>query len=149
MDNLFNSKKLYSAGYAERTLMVGVCRINHRGLCPSIIQKEEKNPARAEKLRGTTNVALLKDDPSCPDLSSISTYYTKPVLMLPTIAEKIGWIAKGRKVWSKEKNEYANVSFLRLNMINDYNYQIGDVDIADQLHGSYRPDHWLQNNKWW
>ena len=26
---------------------------------------------------------------------------------------------------------------------------MGDVDIADQLRGTYRPDHWLRNRKWW
>ena len=58
-------------------------------------------------------------------------------------------IEKKRNVWSKEDDKHIDIVFLRLNMIDDYNSQMGDVDIADQLRGSYRPDHWLRNRKWW
>ena len=33
--------------------------------------------------------------------------------------------------------------------INDYNHQMGDVDVADQLRKNYRFDHWLRKRKWW
>ena len=41
------------------------------------------------------------------------------------------------------------MKFLRLNVNDDYNYGMGGADIADQICGSYRFDHWLQNYKWW
>lgn len=45
------------------------------------------------------------------------------------------------------KNEWLN--FLQFNQIDDYNNNMGDVDLADQLQGTYRLDHWVQNRKWW
>ena len=59
MDNLFNSKKLYTALYMAECLAHGVARTSGRGIPPSIIQREEKNKVAAEKLRGTTMAARL------------------------------------------------------------------------------------------
>jgi len=36
-----------------------------------------------------------------------------------------------------------------MNFIHKYNSEMGDVDLADQLRGSYRVDHWIRNRKWW
>ncbi len=45
-------------------------------------------------MRGTTKVAILKDDPAVKDLLSISVYDTKHVHMLSTIVESVKWIPK-------------------------------------------------------
>jgi hypothetical protein len=50
MDNLFNSKKLYTALHMAECLGHGVAQTSGRGIPPSIIQREEKNKAAAEKL---------------------------------------------------------------------------------------------------
>jgi hypothetical protein len=34
-------------------------------------------------------------------------------------------------------------------MNNDYNIDMGHVDVADQLRGNYRMDHWQRQYKWW
>jgi len=41
------------------------------------------------------------------------------------------------------------MKFLRMGFIDNYNKTMGDVDIADQLRGSYRFDMWVRNRKWW
>ena len=79
MDNLFNSVKLYSALYRANALAHGVARTNGRGVPAAIIQKEEKNKDRAEKLHGTTKAARLDNLPGCPGMLAVSTYDTKPV----------------------------------------------------------------------
>jgi hypothetical protein len=50
MDNLFNSHKLFAVLYQAKALAHGVVRAHGRGLPLAIVQKEEKNVARAEQL---------------------------------------------------------------------------------------------------
>jgi hypothetical protein len=100
MDNLFNSVKLFQALYQAKAMGHGVARTSGRGVPPSVIQKEEKNKDRAEKLRGMTLAARLVHLPKCPDVQAVSTYDTKPVHLLSTAAETVEWIVKEKKVWS-------------------------------------------------
>lgn len=41
------------------------------------------------------------------------------------------------------------MGFLRLNMNDGYNVDMGHVDVADQLRGNYRMDRWQRQYKWW
>jgi hypothetical protein len=66
--------------------------------------RRRKNRDCVEKLRETTHTARLANFPGCPDMLAISTYNTKPVHILSTVAESVEWIAKERKVW--DANEY-------------------------------------------
>ena len=149
MDNLFNSVKLFEGLYRAKALAHGVARTNGRGVPSTIIQKEEKNKDLAEKLRGTTKAAKLNHNPGCPDVLAVSTYDTKPVHILSTAAESVEWIVKQKKVWSTMEKKKSLFKFLRLNVIEDYNMNMNSTDIADQLRGVYRPDHWMRHRKWW
>ena len=93
-------------------------------------------------------VAVLKGDSQCPDLVATSVYDTKPVHFLSMSAESIKWIKK-RDVYDKVKKGIVNAEFLRLNINDDYNYQMGHVDDADQLRNYYRMNHWMRKTKWW
>jgi hypothetical protein len=124
------------------------------GLAGSIVarvQKEEKNVAQAEQLRGTTKTkaARLMDSQNCPDLLAALVYDTKPVHLLSTVADCVEWTVMRKKVWSQKEKKKDFVQSLRLNMIDDYNHHMNSVDIADQLGGVYRPDHCMRNRKWW
>jgi hypothetical protein len=121
MDNLFNSHKLFGTLYQAEVLAHGVAWTNGRGLPLSIIQKEEKNRDRAEKLRGTTWAARLADSPDCPNLMVVSVYDTKPVHLLLTAADCVEWIVKQKTVWSVLEREKTFMKFLRLNVIDKYN----------------------------
>ena len=41
------------------------------------------------------------------------------------------------------------MKYLWLNVIDDYNNNMNSTDIANQLSGSYRPDRWMRQRKWW
>ena len=149
MDNLYNSEKLFSALFIAESLAHGVVRTYARGFPSDILQKEEKNKDRAEKLRGTTMAARLINSDACPDLLAISLYDTKPVHLLSTTASEVRWMVKHRKVWSTAVQKMAMMKYLRLNVIEEYNNNMNSTDIADQLRGNYRPDRWMRQRKWW
>jgi hypothetical protein len=148
-DNLFNSVKLFQALYEAKALGHGVARTSACRVLTLIIQKEEKNKDQSEKLCGTTKAARLVHLPGCPDVLAVSTYDTKPVHLLSTVAKMVEWIVKEKKVWSATDNIKSLIKFLRLNVIEDYNMHMNSTDIANQLRGVYRPDHWMRNRKWW
>ena len=145
MDNLFNSRKLFTALYRAKCLAHGVVRTTGRGLPPSVRQLEEKNLKEAIKLRGRTMAAKLVNSKDCPDLFACSVYDTKPVHMLSTTEESMYWVVKKRKVWSAVHREIREMGFLRLNFIDNYNNNMNGADVADQLRNQYRPDHWMCN----
>ena len=56
---------------------------------------------------------------------------------------------KEKIVYNLDTGATEVLKFLRMNNIHNYNFTIGNVDIVDQLRGSYRVYHWLCNSKWW
>jgi len=91
----------------------------------------------------------LEGDVECPDLLAIMFYDSKPVHFLSTVAESIMWIRKERRVWSTSRGENTMVKFLRLDVTDNYNNNMGSVDLADQYQNHYRIDFWLRFYKWW
>ena len=100
MDNLFNSRKLFTVLYLAKCMAHGVTRSSGRGLCADIIQREEKYKKKAELLCGATKAARFLNYKECPDLLSVSIYNTKPVNMMSTVESDVSWVEKTRKVWS-------------------------------------------------
>jgi hypothetical protein len=100
-------------------------------------------------VRGTVKAAMLKGDKDCPDLLAVSIYDTKPVHFISMVAEKIDWLKKSRSVYDPDQSKMVALNYLRLNMIDEYNMDMGHVDLADQLRGNYRMDRWLRQYKWW
>jgi hypothetical protein len=149
MDNLFNSQKLFSALYLAKCLGHGVTRAHGRGIPDHIKQAVEMNAKKAEALKGTTTAARLINSTDSPDLLAICVYDNKPVHLLSMVAESVEWIAKKRNVYHRESRKMRMMSYLRLNVIDDYNNNMNNVDIADQLRGHHRPDHWMRHKKWW
>ena len=113
------------------------------------MQEELNNRKEQEKVRGTVITAELVGDSKCPSLIAVSVYDTKPVHFLSMSAENIKWVEKKREVYDRSIGRMTTMKFLRLNVNDEYNYGMGGVDIADQIRGSYRFDHWLRNYKWW
>jgi len=151
VDNLYISAKFCKDAYnhPKKIMMFGVARKSGRGLPSYVIQEELQNEKEKLKVRGTVKAAELIGDPDCPSLLAVSVYDTKPVHFLSSCAESIKWIEKKRKVFDKSTKRMKQMTFLRLNINDDYNYGMGGVDIADELRGSYRFDKWMRNYKWW
>jgi Transposase IS4 len=151
MDNLYLSAKFAKACYTHKLQIhiAGVTRKSGRGLPACVVQQEVNNKRQQMAVRGTVKAAVLKGDRDCPDLLAVSVYDTKPVHFISMIAENIDWIAKCRLVYDAEAAKMMELNYLRLNMVDDYNMDMGHVDLADQLRGNYRMDKWLRQYKWW
>ena len=152
MDNLFNSAKLARAAkkMPARVMTHGVVRVSGRGVPKCVIQNEVSKRTEQEKVRHTVHAAVVKGDSICDDLVCLSVYDTKPVYILTNACTEICWQEKKKKIWSKGQNGYVNGTFHRLNVIDFYNHNMGNVDLADQLRNYYRYDtSWHRNRKWW
>ena len=59
---------------------------------------------------------------------------------------ELEWIKKARKTIDPPSRERFDLPFFRLNIIDFYNYNIGNVDLTDQLRNHYRYDvNWHRN----
>jgi Transposase IS4 len=151
MDNLYLSAKFAKACYnhPKAVLIAGVTRKNGRGLPQHVLQEDDKNKKAQMAVRGTVKAAVLVGDRDCKDLLAVSVYDTKPVHFLSMVSETIKWVEKERTVYDPNEEKNVPVKFLRLNINDDYNNDMGHVDVADQLRGYYRMDHWQRQYKWW
>ena len=152
MDNLYMSAKFarLCMMMPQRVHIHGVTRPSNRGVPEAVKQKEVTSKVDLAKVRNTVKVAILKGDSVCQNLICVSLYDSKPVYLLTNACTEVKWIKKSRKVYSTKDQKYKTIIFHRLNVIDFYNYNMGNVDIADQLRNTYRYDtQWHRNRKWW
>ena len=104
-----------------------------------------------ERVRHTVKTAVIKGDEILKDLVSVSLYDTKPEHFLTSANPDLKWVEKGKKVYDSKQKKTVNIMlFYRLNIIDFYNHNMGNVDLAGQLRNHYRYDSaWLRNRKWW
>jgi hypothetical protein len=150
MDNLFNSVKLCQAAYClqKPVLIHGVLRKSGRG-CPPCVFQEEKTGKAAEAAKGTVKAAVLKGDSRSHDLVVASCYDQKPFYMISHSCERVTWTVIEKQVYSTALKATVPYQFLRWNLSDDYNFEMNDNDIADQLRLVYRLMRFQRNNKWW
>ena len=150
-DNLYNSAAFCKAAYnhPRKILCHGVTRLGMRGIPPSVQQTEVKNRNQQILVRGTVKAAVLQGDDDCPNLIASSVYDAKPVHNLSMVSNEVKWIEVTKDVYNVDSGEVESLKFLRLNHINQYNKEMGNVDLADQLRGTYRLDKNIRNRKWW
>ena len=151
VDNLYMSAKFCKNTHNHpcKIKLHGVTRKGGRGLHTSVLQEEVQNKVEQDKVRETVLAAELIGDSSCPRLLVVSVYDTKPVHFLTIAVERIFWREKIRAVYDKYSGAMKDITFHRLNINDDYNSGMGGADIADQIRGSYRFDHWMRRYKWW
>jgi hypothetical protein len=151
VDNLYTSARFFREAYIgkNKVLCHGVARKSGRGIPKSVIQEEMKKKTDQDRMRGTTKAAVLTNDPDIPDLVAFSVYDTKPVHFLSMACTGLKWIEKKKKVFDSHAQRSINMSFLRPEVTDMYNNDMNNVDIADQLRGTYRLDRWMRKRKWW
>ena len=93
-------------------------------------------------------VAELKGDPKCKGLLAISLYHQKPVYLLSNNVKTIEWVKKARKVYHNGRGKVIHIHYHWLNVINDYNFNMNNVDMTDHVYRSYAIDAWMRKRKW-
>jgi len=150
MDNLYQSQKFLCKMYEdEQVLCGGTCRTHLRGLPPHVIQKVETAKKRQAEVRGTCKASVLMNSPKSPNLLAISVYDTKPVHFLTFHEDCVRWKKCIKSVFNKASRRMEDVTFWRLQVIDNYNGSMGWVDVADQIRNYYRQDKNMRNRKYW
>jgi hypothetical protein len=134
MDNLFNSVKLARTAYSlpKPVLVHGVLRKSGRG-CPPCVLQEDKTGKAADATRGKVKAAVLKGDSMSSDLVVASCYDQKPFYMISSKCEEVSWKPVTKKLWSSRLKKQTDFTFLRWSLSHDYNFEMNDNDIVDQL----------------
>jgi hypothetical protein len=69
--------------------------------------------------------------------------------MISHSCEKVSWTPVTKKVWSSNLKKLVDYSFLHWNLSNNYNFEMSNNNIADQLWLVYLIMWFQRNNKWW
>ena len=80
----------------------------------------------------------LEDDDNLHRLLAFIIHDTNPVYLLKNVTKNIIWIMTKNKIRDNAKENFVDIYYLRLNMIDDYKYVMGGVDVAYQLCLHYR-----------
>jgi hypothetical protein len=98
-----------------------------------VVQEDLKTGRAADAARGTVKAAVLKGDSRSSNLVVASCYDQKPFYMISHSCESVTWVPIEKKVWSSALKKMVDFSFLRWNLSDDYNYEMNDNDVTDQL----------------
>jgi len=160
MDNLYNSVSFARAAYdmevptkdgppkKKRVKTQGVIRAS-RGVPACVKQTLPKGKKAMEEARGRTKVAVLRGDTKSKDLVVGSCIDQKEFFILSMTAEFIDWVVKSKEIYSDASSKTVVHKFLRWSLSDNYNNEMNDNDIADQLRLVYRVMRFMRNTKWW
>ena len=144
-DNLYVSETVLRRALALQAYVAGTCRAGGRGFPPIAMQAEVKGVAALAAAKDTIKAAVSGDGA----VVAMSVYDSKPVNMLSSIHTKVVMVVKTRMVWDAAAKTRKAITFNRLNVIDDYNFGMNSVDLADKARMLYRPDTYLRFKKWW
>ena len=150
MDNLLNSVKLAREAYSlwDRFLIHGVIRKSMWGV-PSCVLQGELTGKRENADWGTVKAAVLEGDSKSCQLIITSCYDQKPFYMISHSTPSVTWVALSKIIYNHKEKETVNFNFLRFNILNEYNFEMNDNDVADQYRLVYRIQRFHHNQKWW
>ena len=106
-------------------------------------------PISAAQEQGTVKANMMKYGPERKGFIGVSFYDIKPAHFLSRSAESLEWTTKYCMVYCNLQKKMERLDFLRLNINDEYNFSMGDVDVADQLRNQYLFDHFLWKFKSW
>ncbi|KAK3247492.1 hypothetical protein CYMTET_43012 [Cymbomonas tetramitiformis] len=133
-DNLFTSKNFMDWLYARNRFGAGVCRTSGRGLPACVVQDVAKKKAELEAAVGTVKVARSSDY----KVLAFSVYDAKPVHFMTSLHTSVKHVEKTRQIFDALAQQKVEIQYKRINVIDDYNYNMNGVDRCDQMRNQYR-----------
>ena len=139
-DNLFVSVNLAREAFMcpTKVKIHGVIWKSGHGVPQCVIQEELLSGEKADVARGAVRAAVLEGDFKSSNLVMASIYDQKPFYLLSHTTSEITWVQISKKIHSQQLRQTVNYNFLWFNMLHEYNYQMNDYDVADQLMLVYR-----------
>lgn len=145
-DNLFTSLKFaYHVREKAGMHLTGVARMNGRGL-PQEVKQVELSGKAAEEAKGKVKIAHLKiDDNFCA--LAVSVYDSKPVHLITTAQAAVNMVTKKRVVL--RDGEKVEITYERLDTIEQYNHFMNGIDRTDQMRFYYDLSGPYQRHRKW
>jgi hypothetical protein len=97
------------------------------------VVQEDKTGKAADAARGTVKAAVLKGDSRSSNMVVASCYNQKPFYMISHSCESVTWMPIFERVWSMALKQNVDFSFLRWNLSDEYNFEMNDNNVANQL----------------
>ena len=131
-----------------------MCReiaLSARGACArrTFMQVTSVKAIAQAKGKLKASVRPIAGSPNC-EVICCSYYDDKPFHMMGNTTEGVSVISFYRRCFSTATQKHFYVQVLRLSLADLYNFNMNQVDRADQLRHYYRPDGlWMRMRKWW
>ena len=150
MNKFFVAVKLVLEVYSlpTRVGIHGVISNINRGVHLCVLQ-EDVTEKKADKVRGSVKASVLKGDSRASNLIGASCFNWKPFYMMSHSAEEVTKSKHKKLVCSHLLKQKYPYKFLRLNLSHEYNFDMNNNDIADQLQLVYHIMRFQSNQKWW
>ena len=69
--------------------------------------------------------------------------------MISHVILEVTWVTHEKRIFSPELKKEVPFKFLQCNLSHDYNFEMNDNTVADQLWLVYRIQRFQHNLKWW
>ncbi len=103
---------------------------------------------KTEAAHSTLIAAVLEGDARAQGINVASCFDQKPFYMICNVATEVGWQIVDKKIYSQAAKKTIKYQFLWFNISNDYNHEVNDNDIANQLCLVYQMMRNTRNMKW-
>ncbi len=164
-DNLFTTVKFafYAALRTKSKIGAGIVRDGRfaQEVVDEVGQALPKNSAehKAKKARqefsGRSFGLKLHDGVTKFGLIAVCVYDSKPVKIFSSSSDGVSMINKIRKIAEKRDDgtytgNFVDLAYIRLSLIDEYNFYMGGVDLQDRLRWYYRVNgkHMWRSRKW-
>ncbi len=117
-------------------------------MVPQLVFQDEVTRKRTNATWGTVKAAVLKNDSRSSILIITSCYDQKPFYTISYCISNVSWIKCSKLIWSNQFKKVINYKFLRWNISDNYNFEISNNGLGNQLKLLFCMQRFHRNGKW-